>query len=181
MIVPPIPTPIVTLPTFATGPRRSVSSGVSIRRTATTSTQNRMLPATSENAASTCSASIHSLKPTRGSYEVGRRSAWRRLSGGKTGLREQKPQSRRDDAEDQAVPVVRYRRRGGGEVLHVDLPRLEDRGGHALRLRGAAGGGDGDDRLVRARRAGVRGAERRAGLHVQRGDLARGRLRDAGR
>ena len=77
MIVPPIPIPIVALPTLATGPRRSVSSGVSIRRTATTSTQKRMLPDTSENAASTWSASIHWLKPTRGSYEVGRRFAWR--------------------------------------------------------------------------------------------------------
>src|SRR5215510_1572013 len=35
MIVPPMPIPIVALPTLATGPRRSVSSGASIRRTAT--------------------------------------------------------------------------------------------------------------------------------------------------
>ena len=33
---------------------------------------------------------------------------------------------------------------------------------------------------VRARRRGVHRAERRPGLHLQRGDLARGRLRDAG-
>src|SRR5512133_533688 len=68
MIVPPRPMPTVALPTVATGPRRSVSPGVSIRLPTTISTQKRIIPATSENALSTWSASIHWSKLTRGSY-----------------------------------------------------------------------------------------------------------------
>ena len=38
--------------------------------------------------------------------------------------------------EHHPLPLVRHGRRGGGEVLHVRLPQLEDRQDHALRLGG---------------------------------------------
>ena len=43
------------------------------------------------------------------------------------------------------MPVVRHRRRGGGEVLHVDLPELEDRRDQPLRLGWAAARGNRDE------------------------------------
>jgi hypothetical protein len=45
-IVPTAPMPTAALPTFTTGSIRIVPSGVSVWRTATTRTQNRIIPAT---------------------------------------------------------------------------------------------------------------------------------------
>src|SRR5215216_4534353 len=63
-----MPAPTVAFPTRTIGTRRRVSAGVSIRRTTTIRTQKRITPATSENAASTWSASIQSSKLTPESY-----------------------------------------------------------------------------------------------------------------
>jgi len=65
-----MPAPTVAVPTLATGPRRSVSPGVSMLRPAMISTQKRTSPAISENALSRCNAKIQSEKRTRGSYEL---------------------------------------------------------------------------------------------------------------
>src|SRR5512133_1852968 len=61
--------------------------------------------------------------------QLGRSSSWKVTTSlitmtfsGKDGLRKQKVRARRSDAEDQTLPVVRHRRRGGGQVLYVDLP-----------------------------------------------------------
>ena len=79
------------------------------------------------------------------------------------------------------MPLVRHRGRAGRPVLHVGVPELEDRARRSLRVGRTASRRDGDDGRVRARRAAVRRAERRAGLHVRRGRLLPGGLRDAGR
>jgi len=68
-MVPPMPSPTATFPILVIGSMRSVSSAVSVFRTATTSTQKRTTPATHENALSTWSASTQSSKLTRPSYE----------------------------------------------------------------------------------------------------------------
>jgi predicted 3-demethylubiquinone-9 3-methyltransferase (glyoxalase superfamily) len=73
----------------------------------------------------------------------------------KDGLTQTETPMRRSDAEDQTLPVVRHRRRGGGEVLHVDLPELEDHRCQPLRRRWAAARGNSHAGHVRARRAAV--------------------------
>src|SRR5437588_12239559 len=79
------------------------------------------------------------------------------------------------------MPVVRHRGRGGGDVLYVGVPEVEDHGRPPLRLGGPSARGDGDDAELRARRPEVRRPEWRARVHVQRGGLVPGVLRDPGR
>ena len=91
-------------------------------------------------------------------------------------------------SEDHAVADVRRRRcrqgRRSDAVLHIDLRVLVDRQHSSLRPRRRARlRGNGETRLVHARRTGIRGDGQRARtqLHLQRGDLADRALRDAGR
>src|SRR5437588_7059000 len=79
------------------------------------------------------------------------------------------------------MPVVRHRGRGGGEVLYVGVPEVEDHGRRPLRLGRSSARGDGDDGELRARRPEVPRLERWARVHVQRGGLVPGVLRDPGR
>ena len=67
------------------------------------------------------------------------------------------------------------------KLVHVGVPELEDPRRLPLRRSRAAARGHGHDRELRAGRAEVPGPERRPGVHVQRGDLVPGELRDAGR
>ena len=64
MIVPPAPMPIAMFPIMTVGAKRSVPSAVSVVRTATTSTQKRMMPAPYATADRTWSARIQSSKVT---------------------------------------------------------------------------------------------------------------------
>ena len=64
MIVPPAPMPMAMFPTMTVGAKRSVPSAVSVVRTATTSTQNRMMPAPYATADRTWRASTQSSKVT---------------------------------------------------------------------------------------------------------------------
>jgi hypothetical protein len=69
------------------------------------------------------------------------------------------------------MPVVRHRRGGRGDALHIRVPELEDPQHFPLRLRRSPHGGNRHDGELRARRPEVPGPERRAELHVQRSDL----------
>ncbi|SOT38449.1 hypothetical protein F01_10089 [Burkholderia cenocepacia] len=84
-----------------------------------------------------------------------------------------------------AVPVVRPRRRGGGRFLRIGVRQRAHRARRALRqgwrARVRQRRGRGDDRGVRARRAGVRRAERRPRVPDDAGRVVRRQLPRPGR
>src|SRR6266566_4961361 len=85
-----------------------------------------------------------------------------------------------EDAEDHDFPVVQRPGRRRDEVLRVDLQERED-----PERRPDAGGntrtaGEGPERVLPDRGAGIHGAERRAAVPLHRGDLSVCELRDAG-
>ena len=65
-------------------------------------------------------------------------------------------------------------------VLRLDLPQLRDHGHHPLRRGRPCAKRDGADSRVPARRPGVHGHQRGAGVHLRRGDLAPHQLRRPG-
>src|SRR5262249_13750432 len=88
-------------------------------------------------------------------------------------------------AEDHALSLVRYRGRAGGKILLLSLQGLKARQNqplHRSRSRGSPqAGGFCDGCRIRDRGTDLHCAERRPELQVQRGNLAAGALRDAGR
>src|SRR5262249_27624320 len=79
------------------------------------------------------------------------------------------------------MSLVRQPGRGSRGLLHFHLQELKCRTYLAL-WKGRPGSRRlGDGRLVSTRRPGLYGAERRARVHLQRGSLAYGELRDTGR
>src|SRR5690606_34184735 len=77
--------------------------------------------------------------------------------------------------------VVRRASRGGGELLHIRIPELEDREDYALHRGRSWPGRRGGHGRVRGEWSEVRRAKRRPSIHVRRGDLVRDPMRGPGR
>src|SRR5437870_1657795 len=88
--------------------------------------------------------------------------------------------NRGDHAEDHDVPVVQRPSRRGDEVLRVRLQEREDPERRPDARRNTRTSGEGPERVLPDRRAGIHGAERRAAVPLHRGDLSFRELRDAG-
>ena len=84
-------------------------------------------------------------------------------------------------ARDHPVSVVRHQGEEAAKFYTSVFPNSRIVDVTPLRRGRAARRGDGDDRDLRARRAEVRRPERRAAVHVHRGDLVPGELRGPGR
>ena len=84
-IVPTMPIPTAAPAIRATGPKRSVASGVSARRAATVIIQKQAMPATRAKALRTCSARAQSSRLTGGTYKGVRRAASLAFSSGGIG------------------------------------------------------------------------------------------------
>src|SRR5205809_139476 len=85
-----------------------------------------------------------------------------------------------EHAEDHYVPVVQRPGRRRDEVLRVDLQEREDPERRPDARRNPRTDGEGPERVLPDRRAGIHGAERRAAVPLHRGDLSFRELRDAG-
>ena len=153
-------------------------------RRASTSSSRRSAATRRSTARSTCRGSA---RPARGRFsQRGAPPGLRRgvFSGARTcqahAVGAWRPRGGRH-AEDHHVPDLRRPGRAGREILRLDLSQLEDQGSRALPGGHAGSGGQRHDRHLRARRAGVRCAQRRRALQDERRRVAVRELRHPAR